>query len=44
MKFLSNLNVKPPLHKRKAPLLMIFWRVFWCNVAHFSGSKRVSSV
>jgi len=33
---LSNLNVKPPLHKReappherKAPLLTTFWRQFW---------------
>jgi len=29
VKFSSNLNVKPPLHKRKAPLLTTFWRRFW---------------
>jgi len=36
MEFLSNLNVKPPLHKHqapphksKAPLLTTFWRGFW---------------
>jgi len=28
--FFSNLNVKPPLHERKAPLLLTtFWRRFW---------------
>jgi len=29
VEFLSNLNVKPPLHKRKDPLLTTFWRRFW---------------
>jgi len=24
-----NLNVKPPLHKRQAPLLTAFWQLFW---------------
>jgi len=28
VEFLSKLNVKPPLHKRKTPLLMTFWRWF----------------
>ena len=28
VEFLSNLNVKSPLHKRKAPLLTPFWRRF----------------
>jgi len=26
--FLSNLNVKPPLHERKATLMTTFWRRF----------------
>jgi len=29
---LSNLNVKPPLHERKAPLLTTFWRRFWVDM------------
>jgi len=29
VEFLSNLNVKPPPHKGKAPLLTSFWRWFW---------------
>jgi len=28
VEFLSNLNVKPPLHERKPPLLTPFWRRF----------------
>jgi len=39
VEFLSNLNVKPPLHerkalphKRKAPLLTTFWRRLWSEV------------
>jgi len=31
VKFLSNLNVKPPLHEHKAPLLTTFWRRFWIS-------------
>ena len=29
MEFLSNFNVKLPLHERKVPLLTTFWRRFW---------------
>jgi len=29
VEFLSNLIVKPPPQKRKAPLLTTFWRRFW---------------
>jgi len=28
VEFLPNLNVKPPLNERKAPLLTTFWRGF----------------
>jgi len=28
VEFLSKLNVKPPFHERKAPLLTTFWRRF----------------
>jgi len=34
--FLSNLNVKPPLHKRNAPLFTTFWRRFCID--HFTFS------
>jgi len=41
VEFWSNLNVKPPLHerkapphKRKAPLLTTSWRRFWSKHLH----------
>jgi len=30
--FLSNLNVKPLLHKLKTPLITALWRRFWARV------------
>jgi len=42
VEFLSNLNVKTPLHERKAPpnkeslLLTNLWRRFWCGPVVFA--------
>jgi len=50
VEFLSNFNVKPPLHKRKAyprkrkaSLLTTFWRLLWAETRFFSFCLTCSS-
>jgi len=38
VEFLPNLNVKPPLHERKAPLLTTFWQ----RSSRSSGKETLS--